>query len=184
MKEEKNDDIEIDSSDVDDSVVAEGSAQESIKKLRERLKETETKAKEYLDGWQRNKADFINLRKRDEEAKIEFIKYAKLSILEGLIPVLDSFNIALSHPLIGSGQETNIKPIYDQLMGILKVNGLEEIEPLGNTFNPQEHEALGAIQTEEKEKDHKVLEILQKGYKLNGKVIRPAKVKIGEFIKN
>lgn len=179
---EKDDDIEIDDSDLDDSVVAEESAQESIKKLRERLKETEAKAKEYLDGWQRSQADFINLRKRDEEAKIEFIKFAKLSLVEELIPVLDSFNIALSHPSISSGQEANIKPIYDQLLGILKITGLEEIEPLGSIFSPQEHEALDVILTEEKEKDHKVLEVMQKGYKLNGKVIRPAKVKIGEFI--
>ena len=178
MKEKKNDDTEIDSSDLDDSVVAEESAQESIKKLRERLKEAETKVKEYLDGWQRSQADFVNLRKRDEEAKVEFIKYANLSILKELIPVLDSFNIALFQG------HKDFEPLYNQLMAVLKINGLEEIKPLGNTFSPQEHEALNMVQTEEKEKDHKVLEVLQKGYKLNGKVIRPAKVKIGEFIKN
>ena len=175
---EKDDDVEIDSSDLDDSVVAEESAQESVKKLRERLKEAETKAKEYLDGWQRAQADFANLRRRDEETKVEFIKFAKLSLLEELIPVLDSFNIAMS------GGHKNFEPLYSQLVRVLKANGLEELDPLGEIFSPHEHEALGTVQTEKNEEDHKVLEVLQKGYKLNNRAIRPAKVKIGEFIKN
>lgn len=173
--EEKEGDIEIDTSDLDDSVVAEEVQGETIKKLKERLKNVEAKAKEYLDGWQRSQADFVNLRKRDEEAKIEFIKFAKLSVVEELIPVLDSFNIALSH-----GHE-GLEPLYNQFLKVLKASGLEEIEPLGETFSPHEHEALGAVKTEKKDEDHKVLEVLQKGYKLNGKVIRPAKVKVGEF---
>ena len=91
MKGENEDDIEIDRSDLDDSVVAEEAAGESLKKLRERLKECEAKAKEYLDGWQRAQADFVNIRKRDEEAKKEFLKFANTDLVAQLIPVLDSF---------------------------------------------------------------------------------------------
>jgi len=174
--DEKDEEVEIDVSDLDDSVVAEENAQDAVKKLRTKLKEAETKAKEYLDGWQRAQADFANLRRRDEEAKFEFIKFSSLSLIEELIPVLDSFNIAKSRGI------KDFEPLYDQFMRILKSFGLEELDPLGETFSPHEHEALATLKTEEKEEDHKVLEVLQKGYKLKNKTIRPAKVKVGEFI--
>jgi molecular chaperone GrpE len=173
MKKEENEDIEIDRSDLDDSVVAEESAQESVKKLKEKLKVAEEKAKEYLDGWQRAQADFVNLRKRDEEAKVEFIKFAALSLVGELIPVLDSFNIALSRG------HKDLEPLYNQLMGVLKANGLEESNPIGEIFDTKYHEAVGTVETKKAEDDHKILEVIQKGYILSGKIIRPAKVKIG-----
>jgi molecular chaperone GrpE len=171
MKEE-NDDIVIE--DDPDST----SPAEVQKKLREKLKVSEKKAKEYLDGWQRSQADFANLRRRDEEDKVDFIKFANLSFIQELIPVLDSFNIALS-----SGHK-DFEPLYNQFMAVLKSAGLEEINPLGEIFGPHEHEALGMLHTEKEGEDQKVLEVLQKGYKLNGRVIRPAKVRVGEYVKN
>lgn len=173
--DEKDDDIKIEESDLDDSVVAEEHAQDTVKKLREKLKEAETKAKEYLDGWQRAQADFTNLRRRDEEAKIEFIKYANLSLVTELIPVLDSLNMALVHG------NKDVKPVYDQLYSVLKQQGLEEINPLDEIFDPKYHETVGAIQADNSEQNNKILEVIQKGYKLIGKIIRPAKVKIGEY---
>lgn len=176
MADELEDDITLDhDSDIDDSVVAEESQAETIKKLREKLKVSENKAKENLDGWQRAQAEFSNIRKRDEEAKIEFLKFAKADIMSALLPVLDSFNSALAH-----GQK-EVEPIFTQLTQILKSNKLEEINPLGEIFNPQFHEAVGSIDTENKEEDHKILEVFQKGYKLDNKVLRPAKVRIGDF---
>ncbi|MDZ4205848.1 MAG: nucleotide exchange factor GrpE [Patescibacteria group bacterium] len=174
--DEEEKDIELDKEGLDDSVVAEEHAQDRVKKLREKLKEAETKAKEYLDGWQRAQADFANLRRRDEDAKFEFIKFAKLSLIEGLIPVLDSFNIALARG------HKDFEPLHNQLAAVLKANGLEVLNPLNETFSPHEHEALAVVPTKKSEEDHKVLEVLQKGYKLNSKLVRPAKVKIGEFI--
>lgn len=167
---EENDDIVIE--DDPDSLAS----TDVVKKLREKLKAAEAKAKEYLDGWQRTQADFINLRRRDEEAKTEFLKFARFSLVEELIPVLDSFNIALS------GGHKDFEPLYNQLVAVLKGNGLEETNPLGETFSPHEHEALATVHTGKHEENHKVLEVLQKGYKLNGKLVRPAKVKVGEFI--
>jgi molecular chaperone GrpE len=176
MKNPENEDFSIDSdSELDDSVVAEESAQESIKKLRARLKESEEKAREYLDSWQRSQADFVNLRKRDEESKKEFMKFANENLLEKLIPVLDSFNIALSH----GHQE--LEPVYGQLLSALKSAGLEEMNPLGESFDPSVHEAVGMMPTENKDEDDKVLEVMQKGYALSGKVVRPAKVRVGEY---
>ncbi|MEX2010287.1 MAG: nucleotide exchange factor GrpE [Parcubacteria group bacterium] len=173
----KNDDMELDTNDIDDSVVTEEHQSDTIKKLKEKLKEAEGKAKEHLNNWQRAQADFINIRKRDEEAKSEFIKFAHTNTLAELIPVLDSFNIALSH-----GQK-EVEPIYTQFLGILRGAGLEESNPVGETFDPRLHEAIGTIETKSEKEDHKVLEVLQKGYILNGKVLRPAKVKIGDLAK-
>ena len=171
----QEDDTELSKEDIDDSVVAEESAQESVKKLRERLKEAETKAKEYLDGWQRSQADFVNLRKRDEEAKVEFVKFANESLITELTSVLDSLDMAISH---GS---KDLEPVRKQFLSILEARGLKVSEPMGETFDPRFHEAVGAIKTEDKEEDHKILEIIQKGYILSGKIIRPAKVRIGQF---
>lgn len=168
MKEE-NDDIVIE----DDPDLA--APAEMQKKLRERIKQAEAKAKEYLDGWQRAQADFANLRRRDEENKIEFVKFANLSLLHELIPVLDSFHLALSHG------NKDVKPVYDQFFSVLKQNGLEELNPMGEVFDPKLHETIGVVPTDEPEQDHKILEVIQKGYILVGKIIRPAKVKIGEY---
>ncbi len=162
-----NDENEIIPEDLDDSVVAEESAQESVKKLREKLKVAESKAKEYLDGWQRSQADFVNLRKRDEEAKKEFMKFVSLEVVKDLIPVLDALSIG------------NNEPVYKLLMQTLGQHGLTESNPMGEAFDPKSHEAIGTVATEKAEDDHKIFEVIQKGYILSGKIIRPAKVKIG-----
>ena len=173
--DEEEKDIELDKEGLDDSVVAEEHVNDIVKKLRERLKEAESKAKEYLDGGQRAQADFANLRRRDEEAKFEFVKFANLSFIGELIPVFDSFNLALAHG------NKDVKPVYDQFFSVLKQNGLEELNPMDEVFDPKYHEAIGVVPTDEREKDHKILEVIQKGYILVGKIIRPAKVKIGEY---
>lgn len=170
MKEEKNDIVIEDDPDLTSSKGVE-------KKLREKLKVAEEKAKEYLDSWQRSQADFVNLRKKDEEAKLEFVKFASTSFIEDLLPVLDSFNLALAH---GS---KDIEPVYNQFMQVLKQRGLEEVNPLSETFDPNLHESVGSLPAEKAADDHKVLEVMQKGYILSGKIIRPAKVKIGEYNK-
>ena len=170
MKDEEN---EIIAENLDDSVVAEEYAQESISKLKGKLKTMEEKAKEYLDGWQRSQADFVNLRKRDEEAKVDFIKFANLDFIHQLLPVLDSLELSLPHG------NKELEVIYKQFLSILKSNGLEEVNPLGETFDPRSHESIGTIETDNEAEDHKILEVVQKGYILSGKIIRPAKVKIG-----
>jgi len=163
--------------DSDESVVVDEYQGDTVKKLRERLNKSEEKAKEYLDGWQRTQADFVNLRKRDEEAKVEFLKFAKGDMIEQLLPVLDSLELSLPHG------NKELEVIYKQMLSVLKTNGLEEENPIGKRFDPRRHEAIGTVPTESEEDDHKILEVLQKGYILSEKIIRPAKVKIGEYNK-
>lgn len=171
-------DIIIDSdSDLDDSVVAEETQAETIQKLRAKLKASEDKTKEYLDGWQRAQADFVNIRKRDEEAKAEFLKFAIAGFIEELMPVLDSFELALQHG------NKDIEPVYNQFMQILKSKGFEVIDPKGANFDPKYHDAISNVPVSTSDDDHKVMEVLKKGYSLNGRVIRPAAVKVGEHVK-
>ena len=175
MKDEDKD-ISIDKdADLDDSVIAEEHQGDALKKLKLKLKEAEAKAKEYLDGWQRTQADFVNLRKRDEEAKLDFVKFANSTLVEDLLPVLDSFTLALQHG------NKDIEPVYNQFMQVMCQRGLEESNPLGEKFNPKLHESIGSLPAQKKEDDHKILEIVQKGYIMHGKIIRPARVKIGEY---
>ncbi len=170
-----DDDITLDSGDVDDSVVAEEHQGDAIKKLKEKLKEAESKAKEHLDNWQRAQAEFVNVRKRDEGAKQDFLKFSNARLIAEFIPVLDSCNSAVEHG------HKDVEPIRNQLLKILKQNGVEELDPVGETFDPAKHEALGMVKTDKESDDHKILDVLQKGYIMGGKVIRPAKVRVGEF---
>lgn len=177
MNDEEND-IKLDKEGLDDSVLADEHAGDTVKKLKGKLKEAEGKAKEYLDGWQRAQADFVNMRKRDDEAKAEFLKFAKGDLIEQMMPVLDSFELSLPH----ANKELEI--VYRQLLGILKANGLEEDNPIGKPFDPRQHESIGTLPTDDPGEDHKILEVMQKGYILQGKIIRPAKVRIGEVKDN
>ncbi len=175
MEMNEENDVEFSDEGLDDSVVAEEAQGEMIKKLRAKLKEAEGKAKEYLESWQRAQADFVNMRKRDEEAKSNFMKFAASEIAEDLLPVLDGLTMAVAHG------DKGIEQIYNLMMKTLKGHGLEEFSPLGETFDPAKHEAVSMREAKSKGEDHKVLDVLQKGYILQDKIIRPAKVVVGEF---
>lgn len=157
-----------------------------VKKLREKLKTAEKDKLEYLTGWQKAKADFINLRKRDEEMKEGILKYAKEDVLLQIIPVLDSFQLAFSNTQvwesISEDWRKGVESIYNQLVSVLEQNGVVQENPIGKTFDPKHSEAVGVIVTNKKDEDGKVLEVLQVGYNLNGKSIRSSKVRVGEFV--
>lgn len=170
-------DHENDSSDVKDVVA----------KLRNRLKKAEAEKQEYLDGWQRAKADFINIRKRDEENNREFAKFARSDILLEIIPVLDSFDMAFANKTewekLPEEWRKGMERIHSQLLSVLSTSGLKELNPTGEEFNPALEEAAGFIDTDNEKEDGKVLQVFQKGYFLHDKLIRPAKVKIGRKVK-
>ncbi len=173
---------------VDEEIVFENDAEYSgkepeqvIAKLRQKLKATESEKQEYLDGWQRAKADFINTRKRDEEAQSEFVKFANQNLISDIIPVLDSFDVAMQNKQAWEKAPKDwrmgVEYIYSQLVSILSQNGLTQLDAKGQMFDPKLHDAVDTIDTTQKDEDGKVLEVLQKGYSLNGKIIRSAKVK-------
>jgi len=172
---------------LDDSVLAEEAAAETIKKLREKLKTTQKERDEYLAGWQRAKADLINARQRDETDKKEFVKFANERLVDGLIPVLDSFELAFNNKESWEKADKNwrdgVEFIYNQLKKALADVGLEEINPFGKMFDPTRDEASEYSPVESESDNHKILAVIQKGYMLNGRPLRPPKVKVGEFKK-
>jgi molecular chaperone GrpE len=169
----------------DESVVAEESAGETIKSLREKLKKSLAEKADYLAGWQRAKADLINARKRDEEFRLESIKFANESLIQDLIPVLDNFNTAMANKeaweKIDANWRKGVEYIAQQLKKVLEDNGLKEINPQGETFDPVKHEAVDHKPVADKSDDHKIISVAQKGYSLNGKIIKVPKVIVGEY---
>jgi len=174
------------SDNLDDSVIAEENATEAIKNLREKLKKVEAEKQEYLTGWQRSKADMVNARKRDEEERREFTKFANERLIEDLMPVLESFDMAMGNKEAWEKADKNwrigVEYIYSQLKKALSDNGLEEIAPAaGEKFDHAKHEAASYEPVKDAAMDHVITGVIQKGYSLNGKVLKVPKVKVGEF---
>jgi molecular chaperone GrpE len=184
-KDTTNTDADIVADDLDDSVVAEENAVDAVKKLREKLKISQAQAQEYLTGWQREKADFINARKRDSDSQREFTKFANERLIDGLIPVLDSFELAMGNREAWEKADKNwrvgVEYICNQLKKVLADSGLTEIDPTGQKFDPTRDEAASYEPVDSAEKNHMILGVVQKGYTLNGRQMRPAKVRVGEF---
>lgn len=186
--QEKIDDVSIETDEsLDDSVVAEENMVETIKKLREKLKKSDAEKTEYLTGWQRTKADMVNARKRDEEERKDFIKFANERLIEDLIPTLESFDMAIGNKEAWEKVDKNwrmgVEYIYSQLKKALADNGLEEINPLNEKFDHNKHEAASYEPVTEEKNDQTIIGVAQKGYKINGKILRPAKVRVGEYKK-
>lgn len=158
--------------------------QKKIKDLEDKLKKCEKEKDEYLNGWQRAKADFINFRKEREKQQENFVKFSNELIISDILPILDSFDLAVKiEPELVNGIEKingtlrGMLLIKSQLLDVLKKYGLEPFDSVGQKFNPEIHEAIAEeIGTDE----GLVLEEILKGYRLYGKVIRPAKVKISK----
>ena len=148
-------------------------AEKKVKKIKDEFKACQKERAEYLAGWQRAKADYINLQREHEQKIADYFKFANEGLILELLPILDSFEAALKN-----GKDEGIKQLYNQLLSVLKNNGLEQIKALGEKFNPELHEVIETIKSDKGEGI--VVEEVQKGYKLHGKVIRPSKVKVGK----
>ncbi|MFA6535849.1 MAG: nucleotide exchange factor GrpE [Candidatus Paceibacterota bacterium] len=156
-----------------------------LKKLKDKLSACEKEKSEYLDGWQRSKADFINYRKDQEKSNRDFIKFANLGLIEELIPVLDSFEMAFSNKVAWEKADKNwrvgVEYIHSQLHSILEKNHLKSISPrVGDEYDHTNHEAIESVPVEDKSQDHKIVEVISKGYEINGRVVKAARVKVGE----
>jgi len=134
-------------------------------------KKKESREKELTELLQRLQAEFENYRKRKEAETSRFLINANKELIIKLLPILDSFELALE------SKHEGIEMIYSQLMTVLESEGLEEIKSL-KSFDPRLHEALIAEKSEKA--PGTILEVFQKGYMLNGNVIRAAKVKVAK----
>lgn len=150
-------------------------APENGKKKDKASEEDETWNEKYT----RLMADFQNFRKRTDKEKADVYSYANEKIMTDLLAVLDNFERALDSECKDEAYAEGMKMIFKQLTDILTASGLEEIEAVGQDFDPNFHHAVLTDNNDDFDSG-KVTEVLQKGYKLNGKVIRPSMVKVNE----
>ncbi|HSM56377.1 MAG TPA: nucleotide exchange factor GrpE [Candidatus Sulfomarinibacteraceae bacterium] len=166
--------------DVVDETAGEEAAEEEGKEpsLEERLQEAEAQAAEYLEGWQRARAEFANARKRLERERSEARRNATVDVVSKLLPVMDDFERALENVPEHIGEDSwfeGVALVYRKLASILEETQIERIKAVGQPFDPNVHEAV----LQEESDDHEsgtVIKELQSGYRLNERVIRPAMV--------
>jgi molecular chaperone GrpE len=142
------------------------------------LAETKQKADDYLNSWKRAQADFQNYKRHTEQEKLEMSAYANTQLILKLLPVLDDFERAvdsLTPKLVKMDWVHGIRLVERKLRTALEGQGLTPIKALGEPFDPNLHEAVMHVKGE----DNKVVQELEKGYRLYDKVIRPSKVAVG-----
>jgi len=147
---------------------------EPARDIEAELAQAKELADKYLDTARRLQADFDNYRKRSQRDMEEYRKYACSSIVQDLLTVVDDLDRALACAKEDDVLTQGVKGVRANLMKVLEANGLKEI-PADGMFDPNIHEALCAVDGDE---DGKIAEVFQKGYSLNGKVLRYAKVKV------
>ena len=157
----------------------------TLKKLRADLKACKAEKEEYLTGWQKERAEFVNYKKGEDDRKAMFSEAMRERILTRFLTVLDSFNMAFANKEAWDKIEENwrkgVEYIYAQMNIIFEEYGVKVIGEVGETFDPNIHQSIEMMATDKKENDHKIAEVVQKGYKLGERVMRPARVKVYEY---
>lgn len=146
-------------------------------------KELKEKLDEANDKYLRLAAEFDNFKKRNAKDKIEFVKLAGQEIMTAMLPVLDDFGRALKQIETSGDKEAlqkGVELIYQKMKNTLEVRGLKEMESIGKDFNVEEHEAITEVPAPTDEQKGKVLDEIEKGFYLNDKIIRFAKVVVGK----
>jgi len=190
MEKEKNKKGSVDKKETDIEVLKEG------------LEECQKRKEEYLAGWQRERADFLNYKKEEMERIGELMKYANEELILKILPVLDNFELAEKNLKENRDDNEYIKGLLQikrQLLDFLKCQGVEEINSVGEKFDPNFHEVVEEVPSDspalasakagdlakegvesEAVKSGTIIEEVQKGYKTNNGLLRPAKVKVAK----
>jgi molecular chaperone GrpE len=129
------------------------------------------------ESWRRACAEFENARRRAERDRSDFLQFATMDLVRTLLPVLDDFERARKVETSDKEYAKGVELIYQRFFDVLKKMGLEPIETEGKRFDPNHHEAMQRVQTDEAE-DQAILGELQRGYNFKGKLLRPAWVKV------
>lgn len=150
-----------------------------INELEKQLNEAQSQAEEYKDGWQRSVADFQNYRRRVDAEKAETYQNAVGSIISRYLPILDDMERALAARPSDLAWVDGIELIYRKLQTILEKEGLKRIDAEGQMFNPIFHEAI-LQEPSECHESGQVISVVQNGYMLGERVIRPAMVRVAQ----
>lgn len=151
-------------------------------RLEEELETVRADLKDYHERYMRALADLENFKKRTIKEKQEYIQYANADLIRSFLSVLDNFERAIE-----SGKITNefepfykgVRMIYDELKRVLEREGLQQLSALGEEFNPEKHEAVVALESDD-HPPNTIVDELQKGYVLKDRIIRPAKVAVSK----
>jgi len=191
MTDEMN--LEEETTEAADDVVFEDTAEgegealskDKIKKLREDLKAAQQEKQDYLTNWQKERADFINYKKGEDDRRKDTLNYAREGFVEELLPVLDAYDMMSANKEQWEKVEKNwrvgVEYIHNQLLKVLADNGVSEIAPQeGDAPDSRMHEVMDMVPTDDTAKDQTISQIMQKGYKNGDRIIRPARVKVWE----
>jgi len=147
------------------------------------IAELKTQVGELKDKYLRAFAEFENYKKRSVREKLELMKTAAQDTMSGLLPVLDDFDRAKKAADAVDSEEQfseGVELLYHKLYNVLKAQGLEPMESTGNPFDPELHEAITEIPAPSEDLKGKIIDTVEKGYKLKDKIIRYAKVVVGK----
>jgi molecular chaperone GrpE len=157
----------------------------TLKKLRNDLKQARKEKEEYLTGWQKERADFANYKKQEEDRKAMFSESMRERILSRFLSVMDSFNMAFANreawEKVDANWRKGVEYIHSQMNTVFEEYGVFEIGKVGEVFDPNIHESLEMVDTNEKDKNHTISNVIQRGYKIGDRVLRPARVNVFEF---
>jgi molecular chaperone GrpE len=150
--------------------------------LNAQLDEMTQKANEYLEGWRKAQAEMINYKRRAEKQREQAAYETRERLVRGLLPILDDFDLAaqqMPDDIKNNEWVEGMFAIRRKLMTEIANLGVEELDPLGDEYDPMRHEAIAQAPSEDYQSGH-VMDVLRKGYVLGDKVIRPAMVRVAQ----
>lgn len=156
-----------------------GQPQAEIEALQKQLEEAQARAVENLDGWQRAQAEFINYKNRVQRDREMDYASMKGDIFKKVLPVLDDLERALANRPAGDSWADGMELIARKFQSVLEAEGVKRIEAAGQPFDPNLHEAISSEPSDEVESGH-VIEVVQNGYMLGERIIRPAMVRVAQ----
>jgi molecular chaperone GrpE len=181
-KEEKTEEAAAEEVTVAEEVTEEIEEVSELEALCQELEEAKAQAAEYLDGWQRARAEFANYKKRNEQERQDLFKLANTTLITRLLPIFDDFERAfqtLPSNLLSLTWIDGVVLIYRKLQAILEAEGLTLMETEGQSFDPLLHEAVTYEESAEHQEGQIIGEV-QKGYQLGDRVLRPALVRVAK----
>jgi len=152
----------------------------SAEQLALELADAQEKAQEYLDGWQRSRAEFANYKKRKEKEQADSYQYMKGEIIKQYLEITDDLERALNNrteEINIAEWASGIELIYRKMLKILESEGIDVMETEDGLFDPNLHEAISSEQSEQFESGE-IIEVIKKGYMINERVLRPAQVRV------
>ena len=157
----------------------------TLKKFRADLKACKAEKEEYLTGWQKERAEFANYKKGEDDRKAIFSESMREHILSRFLTVIDSFDMAFANKESWNKVDENwrkgVEYIYAQMNSIFEEYGVKQVGTVGEAFDPNIHQSIEVVGTEKNEQNHTVAVVIQKGYKLGERVMRPARVNVYEY---